>query len=242
MMLPVAILSGGLATRLRPLTGNVPKALLPVNGEPFIAHQLRLLAAGGVQQVVLCVGHLGELIQEYVGDGTRFGVAAEFSFDGPVLLGTAGAVKNALPLLGRQFFVLYGDSYLPCDYGAVMDAFTSSGKEALMTVFRNEGNWDSSNVEFAGDFANGRILAYDKKNPTNRMQYIDYGLGAFRDSAFSALAGDRPADLAVLYQELLQQGNLAGLEIRERFYEIGSRAGLQELSDFLAGPENLEKH
>jgi NDP-sugar pyrophosphorylase family protein len=237
-MLPVAILSGGLATRLLPLTGKIPKALLMVNGEPFIAHQLRLLAAGGVQQVVLCVGHLGELIQEYVGDGTCFKLEVKFSFDGPVLLGTAGAVKKALPLLGPQFFVLYGDSYLPCDYRAVMDAFTASKKKALMTVFRNEGNWDSSNVEFVGDFANGRILAYDKKNPTNRMQYIDYGLGVFRDSAFAGLA-DQPADLAVLYQELLKQGDLVGLEVRERFYEIGSRAGLQELSDFLT---RLEKH
>ena len=109
-MLPVAILSGGLATRLGSLTEKVPKALLPVNGEPFVAHQLRLLAAAGVKHVVLCVGHLGELIQEFVGDGTRFGLTVEFSFDGPVLLGTAGAVKIALPRLGPQFFVLYGDS------------------------------------------------------------------------------------------------------------------------------------
>lgn len=230
-MLPVAILAGGLATRLRPLTEKVPKALLPVNQEPFIAHQLRLLAASGVQRVVLCVGYLGGLIQELVGDGARFGLAVEYSFDGPVLLGTAGAVKMALPRLGGEFFVLYGDSYLPCDYRAVAASFQASGKKALMTVFRNEGQWDSSNVEFAA----GRILTYDKRNPTERMRHIDYGLGVFRDSAFAGVAGNEPHDLAALYQQLLRRGELAGLEIRERFYEIGSAAGLRELSDFLAG-------
>jgi NDP-sugar pyrophosphorylase family protein len=230
-MLPVAILAGGLATRLRPLTERVPKALLPVNGEPFIAHQLRLLEAAGIERVVLCVGYLGERILEFVGDGARFGLTVEFCFDGPVLLGTAGAVKMALPRLGRQFFVLYGDSYLPCDYRSVMTAFESSGKEALITVYRNEGQWDASNIYFADD----RILAYDKSSPSSRMRHIDYGLGVFRDSAFAAVAGSEPYDLAVLYQELLRRDELAGVEIRERFYEIGSAEGLRDLSEFLAG-------
>jgi NDP-sugar pyrophosphorylase family protein len=229
-MLPVAILAGGLATRLRPLTESVPKALLPVNGEPFIAHQLRLLQTAGIERVVMCVGYLGERIREFVGDGARFGLTVEFCFDGPVLLGTAGAVKMALPHLGRQFFVLYGDSYLPCDYQAVVAAFASSGKEALMTVFRNEGQWDSSNILFA----DGRILTYDKRNPSSEMRHIDYGLGVFRDLAFAAVAADQPYDLAVLYGELLGRGELAGLEIHQRFYEIGSAAGLRELSGFLA--------
>jgi NDP-sugar pyrophosphorylase family protein len=232
-MLPVAILAGGLGTRLRPLTENLPKALVPVHGEPFIAHQLRLLKNAGMERVVLCVGYLGERIQEFVGDGARFGVTVEFCFDGPTLLGTAGAVKMALPRLGRQFFVLYGDSYLPCDYRAVMAAFESSGKEALMTVFRNQGQWDSSNLHFV----DGRILAYDKSNPSSSMQHIDYGLGVFRDSAF---AGNVPHDLAVLYQELLRRGELAGLEIHERFYEVGSAAGLKQLSDFLARRGRVE--
>jgi len=229
-MLPVAILAGGLAARLRPLTESVPKALLPVNGEPFIAHQLLLLKKAGIERVVLCVGYLGERIQEFVGDGARFGVTVEFCFDGPALLGSAGAVKMALPRLGRQFFVLYGDSYLLCDYRAVIAAFELSGKEALMTVSRNEGQWDSSNLHFA----DGRILAYDKSIPTSSMRHIDYGLGVFRDSAFDAVAGNVPHDLAALYQDLLQRGELAGLEVSERFYEVGSAEGLRELSDFLA--------
>jgi N-acetyl-alpha-D-muramate 1-phosphate uridylyltransferase len=230
-MLPVAILAGGLATRMRPLTETVPKALLPVNGEPFIAHQLRLLAASGIERVVLCVGYLGEQIQEFVGDGSRFGLAAEFSFDGPTLRGTAGAVKKALPQLGPNFFVLYGDSYLPCDYRAALDAFSASGKEALMTVFRNQGQWDVSNVEYS----QGRIWAYDKKNPTSRMHYIDYGLGLFHESVFTEIACGQKYDLAALYQQLLARGALAGFESGQRFYEIGSAAGLQELSNHLAG-------
>jgi NDP-sugar pyrophosphorylase family protein len=230
-MLPVAILSGGLATRLRPLTETIPKALLPINGEPFIAHQLRLLAASGVERVVLCVGHLGDMIQEFVGDGSRFGLAVEFSFDGAVLRGTAGAVKKALPQLGPAFFVLYGDSYLPCDYRAVQTAFQTSGRDALMTVFRNEGQWDASNIEFS----QGRIWAYDKKTPTSRMKYIDYGLGVFRATAFDAVADNRSHDLAALYQELLARDQLTGFESDQRFYEIGSVAGLRELSDYLAG-------
>ncbi len=228
-MLPVAILAGGLARRLRPLTENVPKGLLPVNGEPFIAHQLRLLADRGIERAVLCVGYLGEMIREFVGDGSAFGGRVEYSFDGPVLAGTAGAVRLALPRLGRRFFVLYGDSYLPCDYGAVMASFDGSGKTALMTVYRNEGRWDASNVEFA----DGRIIAYDKRDRSGSMRYIDYGLGVFDESAFAPLAAHEPHDLAVLYQDLLRRGDLAGMEVKERFYEIGSPEGLRELSGYL---------
>ena len=164
--------------------GALPKALVDINGEPFIAHQLRLLHANGIRRVVLCLGYLGEWCAHFVGDGSAFGLEVEYSFDGPVLRGTAGAIHQALPLLGSAFFVLYGDSYLPCDYAAVEEAFRQSGKPGLMTVFRNEGQWDSSNVEFAA----GRILAYDKKNRTPRMRYIDYGLGVFDRRTFEALA------------------------------------------------------
>ena len=171
-MLHAAILAGGLATRLRPITDRIPKALVEINGEPFIAHQLRLLHARGIRRVVLCLGCLGEMVRQFVGDGRAFDLAVEYSFDGPVLRGTAGAIHQALPLLGSAFFVLYGDSWLPCDYADVEAAFVQSGKTGLMTVFRNDGQWDSSNVEFAG----GGILAYDQKNRRPRMRYIDSGL------------------------------------------------------------------
>jgi N-acetyl-alpha-D-muramate 1-phosphate uridylyltransferase len=202
-----------------------------VNGKPFVVHQLRLLRESGITRVVLCVGHLGEMIEQAIGDGKALGVEVEYSFDGPVLLGTAGALKKALPKLGDSFFVMYGDSYLACDYRAVERAFFARRRLALMTVFRNEGRWDKSNVEFA----EGEILRYDKKQKTSRMHFIDYGLGVFHAKAFEQLPPGRPFDLAELYQELLRAGQLAGWEVPERFYEIGSAAGLQDTSDYLAG-------
>jgi N-acetyl-alpha-D-muramate 1-phosphate uridylyltransferase len=229
-VLPVAILAGGLSMRLRPLTERIPKSLLEVNGEPFIAHQLRLLRANGVRRVVLCVGHLGEMIQDVLKDGSAYGVEVDYAFDGASLLGTAGAVKNALPKLGDAFFVLYGDSYLVCDYAAIARSFSSSGKLALMTVFRNNGLWDSSNVEFE----DGKILDYSKTSKNSRMHDIDYGLGAFRAAAFDSVPAGKPYDLAGLYGDLLQAGQLAGFEVTQRFYEIGSPAGLEETARFIA--------
>lgn len=227
---PVAILGGGLATRLRPLTAGIPKALVDVNGEPFIAHQLRLLRSNGIERVVYCAGYRGEMIREYVGTGARFGLTVEFSFDGPALLGTAGAITRALPLLGASFFVLYGDSYLPCDYRAVQREFVESRKPALMTVFRNEDRWNRSNVEFAG----GRILAYDKTHPTARMHHLDYGLGVFTPRAFGEVPSGAPSDLARVYGELLHRGELAAFEVDQRFYEVGSFEGLEEIRRYLA--------
>lgn len=229
-MLPVAILAGGLATRLRPITETIPKALIEIAGEPFLGHQLRLLSGSGIEHAVLCVGYLGEQIRAYAGDGRAFGLRVEYAFDGPQLLGTAGAIKRALPLLGERFFVVYGDSYLPCDYGAVAQTFLDSGKMALMTVFRNRGQWDASNVEFS----EGRILAYDKANRTARMQHIDYGLGVFRREVFDTVPDNRPHDLAAVYQNLLREGELAAWESPQRFYEIGSAEGIGELTEFLS--------
>ena len=229
-MFPIAILAGGLATRLWPVTETMPKALVDVNGEPFIAHQLRLLRTNGIERVIVCAGYLGEMIQGWVGDGARFGLHVAFAFDGPRLLGTAGAIKQAVPALGPAFFVLYGDSYLPCDYRAVQTAFEQSGKRALMTVFRNDGRWDSSNVEFV----DGHVVSYDKRHQTPQMHHIDYGLGVFNQSAFAIVPDGQPYDLATLYQDLLKQGELAASEVSRRFYEVGSFAGLEETRRYLA--------
>lgn len=226
-MLPIAILAGGLATRLGSLTEKTPKSLIPVAGEPFIVHQLRLLKRNGIQHVILCVGHLGEMIKNAVANGSDFGMKIEYSYDGAKLLGTAGAIRSALPKLGADFFVLYGDSYLPCDYAAIESEFSRTGKLALMTVFRNEGQWDTSNVEFE----DGRILAYSKKNRTPRMHHIDYGLGVLKAEA---LQRTMASDLADVYADLLHEGQLAAVEVRQRFYEIGSPAGLQELEALLS--------
>ena len=227
----MAILAGGLATRLRPLTETIPKSLVDVDGEPFIDHQLRLLKSAGLRHVVICAGYLGEMIQKYVGDGTLFGLEVQYSFDGRQLLGTAGSLRKARPLLGECFQVIYGDSYLACDYLAVQAAFVRAGRKALMTIYRNEGQYDSSNVECVA----GEIVAYDKKHRTPRMNYIDYGLGVFYASALDGVPEDQPSSLADLYADLLSQGQLAAYEVASRFYEIGSVAGLEETRQFLSG-------
>lgn len=229
MSLTVAILAGGLATRLRPVTEKIPKALIDVNGEPFVFHQLRLLKRHGLQKVVFCLGYLGEMIQERVGDGSLFGIDVSYSFDGPVLMGTGGAIKRALPLLGREFFVLYGDSYLECDYSAVEKAFHDSEALALMTVFENSSRWDQSNVEFS----DGRIVRYSKVNRNSRMTYIDYGLGVLSKEPFDSLPEDSPVDLASIYESLAEESALAAFEVRQRFFEVGSFEGIEEFGAYL---------
>jgi NDP-sugar pyrophosphorylase family protein len=206
--------------------------MLPVNGEPFVAHQLRLLRTQGITEVVLCTGFLGEQIVDFVGDGQQFGVRAQYSRDGESPLGTAGAIQRALPLLSSSFFVLYGDSYLTCDFGAVERAFMLANKPGLMTVYANEGLYDRSNVEFR----DGAIHVYDKRRDTPGMRHIDYGLGVFNASVFQRYPEGLPLDLERIYQDLLSANELAAAEVSERFYEIGSFSGLRELSELLAVP------
>jgi len=227
--IPVAILAGGLATRLRPITEKIPKSLVPVAGRPFLAHQLELLHARGIRHAVLCIGYLGEMIQRDFGDGSAFGVRLDYSFDGPKLLGTGGALKRALPLLGDEFFVLYGDSYLPVEYRPIAEFFRRSGKPGCMTVYHNEGRYDTSNVVYH----DGEIAVYDKKNRRPEMRHIDYGLSLFKSSVFASYSADQPFDLAEVMGKLVGERQLAGYEVPERFYEMGSPAGLAELETLL---------
>jgi NDP-sugar pyrophosphorylase family protein len=227
--LPVAILAGGLATRLRPLTEKIPKLLVEVAGEPFFSHQIRLLKKSGLTRLVLCVGYLGEKIAERYGDGAKWGVQIEYSFDGDKLLGTGGALIRARPKLGDAFYVLYGDSYLPIDYQAVGDFFLESKRLGLMTVYENRGHYDTSNVWFEA----GEIKVYDKKNKVPQMRHIDYGLGVFRTAAFDGFSRDTVVDLADVQKSLVLKKQLAGYEVKNRFYEIGSPAGLNELDALL---------
>ncbi len=234
-MYPVAVLAGGLATRLRPITETIPKVLVEVAGKPFIARQLEYLNSQGVRDVVLCVGHLGEMIQEVVGRGEHFGLQVHYCFDGPKLLGTGGALKKALPQLGNHFFVLYGDSYLPVDFSAVQDAYVQSGQPALMTVLKNSDRWDKSNVLFV----DGQLVEYNKREPGPEMAYIDYGLGLMSTSVFSTYPNNSPFDLADVYQDLSVTGQLMGLEVYQRFYEIGSHSGLKEAEEYFLTKEKL---
>jgi NDP-sugar pyrophosphorylase family protein len=228
-MLPVAILAGGRATRLRPLTDRVPKSLLNVAGRPFVFHQLEMLRTQGVERVVLCVGHLGEQIRDAVDAAPMPGLTVSCSFDGSELLGTAGALKQALPLLGEEFFVLNGDSYLRCSLPEVQAAYWTAGRPALMTVLRNDNRWDRSNVLFR----DGRLLAYDKRAPRSDMSHIDFGLSVLSSAVFTRYARESIIDLSDVFRDLAQRGELAALEVPQRFYEIGSPRGLRETEQFL---------
>jgi NDP-sugar pyrophosphorylase family protein len=227
--LPLAILAGGLATRLHPATEKVPKALLPIAGRPFIHWQLELLAQQGVTDVVLCAGHLGEQIQAAVGDGRGFGVTVRYSFDGDTLLGTGGALKHAQPMLGAAFFVLYGDSYLRCSFAAAQMAYEESQAPGLMTVFCNEDRWEKSNVLLR----DGRVVEYDKHSPRPGMRHIDYGLSVLSIQALQRSPASAAFDLADLYRELVRRGELAALAVNERFYEIGSAGGIEATENYL---------
>lgn len=224
MKLPVCILAGGLGTRLGSRVKDTPKPLLDVADEPFLLHQLRALAACGARRVVLCIGYLGERIEATIGP-ERFGIEIAYVYDGPELAGTAGAIRGALPRLGDAFLVLYGDSFLQVDYADVERTFTASGATGLMTVLRNGGRWDRSNVILR----DGRVAVYDKYADHPGMEWIDYGLSAYRAEALDG--GE--ADLSVIQARLATAGEMAAYEVTERFYEIGTPAALAETDAFL---------
>ena len=225
----IVILSGGLASRLRPVTEKIPKSLLDISGAPFINRQLKLLREKGFRNVVICAGYLGDMIQNYVKTGEDYGLNVEYSFDGDKLLGTGGALKKALPLLSETFFVLYGDSYLNIDYKIIRDNFNQLNFSGIMTVYKNKDKWDKSNVWFEGN----KIVQYDKKYKNESMHYIDYGLGILKKSVFEKYFSDYThIDLEEVYKTLIKNNELAGFEVFDRFYEIGSREGLNETREY----------
>lgn len=229
MISKLVLLAGGKATRLRPVTEAIPKSLLEVAGKPFIDHQLELIKRNNITQVVICVSYLGGQVREFVGDGSRYGLKIDYSFDGDTLLGTGGTIKNALDLLDDKFFVMYGDSYLTADFKIISDYFLKGNKSGLMTVFKNEGKWDKSNI----DFRDGKIIKYDKSIENKNMEYIDYGLGILTKRAFEDFKNEKVFDLEAVYKNLLRKEELLGYEVSERFYEIGSFRGLEETQAFL---------
>jgi len=222
---PVAILAGGLGTRLGASAAGLPKGMVQVAGRPFLEHVVALLARHGAERIVVCRAHLGEAIERGLGDGGRFGLRIDYSDEGPEPIGTAGALRRALPLLGDRFLAMYGDTYLRADYGAVARAHAASGLSGLMTVLRNRGRWGPSNAVYRRE----RVLAYDKRRPPAGAQWIDYGVLALTGRA---LEGDEP-DLADVLSRLAAQGELAGFPVTRRFYEIGTPEALAETERFL---------
>jgi N-acetyl-alpha-D-muramate 1-phosphate uridylyltransferase len=223
---PVLILAGGRGTRLGQLTDDLPKALVPVAGRPFLEHPLALLRDSGAVRIVIAVGYRGDLIERTIGNGERFGLEIDYAHDGPTLLGTAGAIRRALPLLGERFLVLYGDTYLRVDFGRFATAHRKQGLRGSMSVLRNRGDLSPSNAVVQG----GIVTAYDKRTPPVRAEWIDYGLLAFEASVFEGVG---PDDLSDVTSELATQRQLAAFEVSDRFYEIGTPEALAETEQFL---------
>ncbi|MBI4057282.1 MAG: NTP transferase domain-containing protein [Elusimicrobia bacterium] len=225
----VAILSGGLATRLRPLSNKVAKAMVEVGGKPFLEHQIQLLARHGIKEFILCLGHLASSIQDHFKDGKSWGVRIQYSEDGAELLGTAGALKKAEALLGKTFFVLDGDAYLPLDYRELWAIFGSKKESALMVVYKNHDQYDRSNVMVD----NGRVNAYDRSRKAPAMVYIHAGLSLLRREALSLIPSDRPSSQDQLWSQLISRRELLSFETSQRFYEIGSLEGLEEFRQLM---------
>jgi MurNAc alpha-1-phosphate uridylyltransferase len=216
MISTTVILAGGYATRLYPVTKTIPKAMLQVAGKPFINHQLTLLKKNGISRVVICSGYLSKQIEDYVGNGSEFGLTIKYSIDGEKLLGTGGAIKKALPLLEDKFFVIYGDAYLDVDFKQVSEFFLCRSKKGLMTVFHNMDKWNTSNVVFV----DGKLVKYDKKEKTRNMEYIDFGLSILTKAAFEENSSGEIFDLKELFESLINEGQLIGYEVKDRFYDL----------------------
>lgn len=230
------ILAGGLGTRMSRVAPDTPKALIPVEGKPFIEHQLNLLHRCGLADILLCVGHLGDQIEKHVGSGARFGCNVSYSWEEPDrLLGTGGALVNAIPKLNGTFLLLYGDSYLPTDYASVLRAFDGMGTDVMMCVYRNEGKWDSSNVRIEGD----RVQLYSKAARPGEADYIDYGLTVWQKSVVERyVESDMPLDLQRILGDEVDGRRLGAHVVTERFYEIGKPSGLEDMEAYLQKAED----
>jgi NDP-sugar pyrophosphorylase family protein len=216
-----------------PRTERVPKFLLDVAGRPFGALLLERLAACGVRDVVLCIGHLGAAIRDAVGDGAAFGVRAAFSDEGEARLGTAGALRLALPMLAPVFLVTYGDSYLPFDYaGPLRDLAAHPEALGTMAVYRNDDRLDASNAVVSGE----RVVRYEKRAATAprdpAMDHIDYGATALRREVVERLPERAALELSTVQHDLAKAGKLRAFAATERFFEIGAEAGLRDLEAF----------
>ena len=235
----IVILAGGLATRMRPLTLNLPKSLLQIKGRPFLEYQLELLKEYEIKDVLLCLGYKGELIKDHFGDGKKFGVNLSYSFDGENLLGTAGALKKACKLLNENFFLMYGDSYLPYDYQKIEEFFKKADKLSLMVAYRNQNRFDKSNLVIG----EGRVKVYDKTLQAENLEHIDAGLSVLKKEVLNLIPEDEPYDLQELYKTLISEEEMSAYEARQRFYQIGSFEGLEEFKNLVEkGEKSYDRH
>lgn len=231
----IVILAGGLATRLRPLTDKIPKSMIRVENKPFLQHQIELLKENGVCDIVLCVGHLSDMIKDYFGDGRKFGVKIRYSDEGENPLGTGGALKKAEPLLADEFFLMYGDSYLLLDYGAIESYFKKFKGFCLLVVYKNHNLYDNSNI----GINDGLVVSCDKVNPGGKLIHIDAGLSILRKEVLNQISSDKPSPLEELYQKIIAKRGMLAYEVNQRFYEIGSPQGLKEFENLIKSIKQL---
>jgi len=231
----MVILAGGLATRMRPLTLQLPKSMLQIKGRPFLEYQLELLKEYEIKDILLCVGYKGELIKDHFGDGRKFGVILSYSFDGDKLLGTGGALKKAYKLLSENFFLMYGDSYLPYDYQEIEKHFRDSVKLSLMVAYRNQNRFDRSNLLIQ----DGMIKLYDKTLQGENLEYIDAGLSILKKEVLNLVPEEEPYDLEELYRTLISEEEMSAYEVKQRFYQIGSFEGLEEFKNLVEKGEKI---
>lgn len=224
------ILAGGLATRLYPITENMPKSMMIINGRPFLEYQLDLLRKNDIDDIVLCVGHLSGQIKNFFKNGEDFGVRIRYSEESDRLLGTAGALKNAEKLFDDEFFVMYGDSYLPIDFMSIMNFFKDNNKLAVMTVYKNFDKYDKSNIVIE----RGLIKEYDKNIKTKDMIYIDYGLSILKKSVLQFIPIGESYSLEDMFRKLIIDKKLFAFEVDQRFYEIGSFNGIKEFKQYIS--------
>lgn len=230
MEMQVAIIAGGLATRLGELSQSQPKSMIMIKGKPFLEYQLEALKKSGITNVLLCTGHLGQQIEEYFGDGSRFGMNINYSQEDK-LMGTAGALKQAGPKLLDVFFTLYGDSYLCVDFKLALSHFKSKGKLAMMSVYKNRDMYDKSNTAVE----DGMVKRYSKREKTRDMVYIEYGANIFDKDVLGMIPQDKRYGLEDLFPRLIEKGELAAFEVKERFYEVGSHQGIKDFTEFIQG-------
>lgn len=227
----MVILAGGMGTRMRPLTEGRPKAMIMVDNKPFLEYQIELLKKHRITEIVLCVGYLADQIKDYFGDGGRFGVEIRYSEEKSQLLGMAGALKNAEPLLAEEFLAMNGDSYLLLDYAEIMSYFKGRDELALMVVHRNHDPYRASNVAIEGDL----VTIYDRNKIVPWMRYIDAGLWALRKRALSLIPPNRAVSQEEFFHKLIERKQLLAFRVSQRFYEIGSFSGLAEFSQLIEG-------
>jgi histidinol-phosphate phosphatase family protein len=224
-MHPVVVLAGGHGTRVRHLTGpELPKALLPVDGRPFIDFKLASLAALGATDVVLLVGHGGNQLRDHVGTGAVFGLRVTYVDEGDDLLGTGGAIARALPQLADPFWVTYGDTLLEVPMADVERTLEDGDALGVMTTFENRDRWERSNVSIAGGF----VTAHEKGAPPGVYQWIDYGMLLLRKTAFGGYQPRWKFDLGDLVRSLVRQRRLAAFPVHERFHDVGTEEAWRE--------------